>query len=498
MKKNLLKTICITLVAVLCMGSLNAQQARKLDQPTKPVSQFEDATTKITPSNRAVIYSEGFETTTIDIFEGSLPTGWLRSYKGEYNWMVVDDQPNFAPECYNIPNVINKVPPFEGSQFMALSWIDCGKGNWAISEGFALTAGETYEISFQLVMPGYPTWNETSSFECRIGTTPTESAMLSAHLLYTKTERITEWTLVSASFAPPTTGTYYLFFNDNTPLTPSGWGIYHGIDDVKVLSSDLPSCDPAKDLTVNYEVNCEATLSWTAPADNPTAKYNIYRDGDKIVPGHSSTTYLDKPLPSPGGFNPAEPHKWEVRAICPTSNESTGISVEKPLCKECAKASNLTVEIKDNCQIAKLKWDASPDAKSYEVWKDGEKVGDPTVAEFEHIGDYKKETKWDVYAVCEVGKSDPIKETTPACVGINENKFNFSIQPNPAYDKLTISATTNFNSVEIVNFLGQTVLTHANNTTTTTTIDVFSLNAGVYFVRIISNAGTSVQKFVKK
>ncbi|MDR0206207.1 MAG: T9SS type A sorting domain-containing protein [Bacteroidales bacterium] len=264
-------------------------------------------------------------------------------------------------------------------------------------------------------------------------------------------------------------------------------------------STLIAQCDPAKDLKVDYdEVNCDAVLTWTAPADNPGAKYNIYRDDVRIASSHATTTYLDPTLPTVGGFNPAEPHKWEVRAICSTGNETTGISVNKPLCKVCTPASNLKVEIKGNCDIAELTWDASSDATLYKIYKEDELVG--TVAapntSFEMLGEYNKNITWKLITVCSVGEAGAITKIT-SCVGINENKFKFSIQPNPAHDKLTINATTPFNSVNIVNFLGQTVISQ-NNDTQTTTIDVSNLTQGVYFVRIVSDEGTSVQKFVKK
>jgi len=409
MKKNLIKTICITLVAVLCVGSLNAQQARKLDQPTKPVSHLEDAPTEVTPANRAVVYSENFETTIIDIEDGALPTGWTRSFEGQYNWMVVNDQQNYGPNSYNIPNVINKVPPFEGSKFMALSWIDCGLSNWAISEGFQLTAGESYEVSFQLVMPGYPDYDETSSFACRIGMTPTAPDMLTAHLLYTKTERITEWTLVTALFAPPATGTYFLFFHDNTPEVNTGWGIYHGIDDVKVLKSEIVPCDPITNLNVAYTVDCKAELTWTA-STNATS-YKVFRNTEPIAT-------VTEPFFTDEGLDTLKGYTWKVVAVCPDM-DAIEVAKNLPPCKE---------------------------------------------------------------------PQESVKDIT---------KNAFTILPNPAKDKIEIKAENEFNKVEIVNFLGQTVLSHTNDTKTTT-IDVSNLNSGVYFVRIISNLGTSVQKFVKQ
>lgn len=80
----------------------------------------------------------------------------------------------------------------------------------------------------------------------------------------------------------------------------------------------------------------------------------------------------------------------------------------------------------------------------------------------------------------------------------NENvRMGFSILPNPATSNITISAGSNFHTVELVNFLGQTVSSQSN-TGNTASLDVSSLTNGVYFVRITSNEGTDVKKFVKQ
>jgi hypothetical protein len=101
---------------------------------------------------------------------------------------------------------------------------------------------------------------------------------------------------------------------------------------------------------------------------------------------------------------------------------------------------------------------------------------------------------------CVNGSTSPLSEITdPSCyVSIKENvKTGFSIAPNPATNSIAISAENNFHTIEVVSFLGQTVLAQPN-AGNATTLDVSSLTNGVYFVRIISDNGTSVKKFVKQ
>jgi hypothetical protein len=76
-------------------------------------------------------------------------------------------------------------------------------------------------------------------------------------------------------------------------------------------------------------------------------------------------------------------------------------------------------------------------------------------------------------------------------------KTVFSIVPNPATNNIAITAKSDFSKVEIVNFLGQTVLSQSNDSKESR-VDVSNLTNGIYFVRITSDNGTSVQKFVKQ
>ena len=79
---------------------------------------------------------------------------------------------------------------------------------------------------------------------------------------------------------------------------------------------------------------------------------------------------------------------------------------------------------------------------------------------------------------------------------VSENAANsFSIFPNPATTVLNVNAE-GFNTIEIVNLLGQTVYTA--NTTSNMQINISNLNNGVYFVRMNGENGTATQKFIKK
>jgi len=72
-----------------------------------------------------------------------------------------------------------------------------------------------------------------------------------------------------------------------------------------------------------------------------------------------------------------------------------------------------------------------------------------------------------------------------------------SIYPNPASDKLNIKAKTQISNVEILNLLGQAMGSYKVNSNDAQ-IDIASLSAGTYFVRVTIDNASKVYKFIKK
>ena len=224
--------------------------------------------------------------------------------------------------------------------------------------------------------------------------------------------------------------------------------------------------------------------------NNPNARtYNVYRDNQKIA-SVSQTSYTDS------GFDITEGHTWKVTVACP-SEESDPVEKTMEACPvACDKITNGTVTITATAAI--LTWTAVEGATGYKVTR-GEftkTVETPTCTE-EGEFEIGVEYKWTVVTICGSDESDPV-EIKDTYVGIDDIKFaSFSIVPNPAQNDITISAGVNFNKVEIINFLGQTVISQTNDDQTVK-IDVSNLTNGVYFVRIASENGMSVKKFVKQ
>lgn len=73
----------------------------------------------------------------------------------------------------------------------------------------------------------------------------------------------------------------------------------------------------------------------------------------------------------------------------------------------------------------------------------------------------------------------------------------FFIAPNPASSELTITSTSHFGKVVVIDALGKTVLSHDANYAAQTTINISSLSKGVYFLQVSDGTNLTTRKFIK-
>ncbi|RLZ09280.1 T9SS type A sorting domain-containing protein [Faecalibacter macacae] len=80
-------------------------------------------------------------------------------------------------------------------------------------------------------------------------------------------------------------------------------------------------------------------------------------------------------------------------------------------------------------------------------------------------------------------------------LGLNDiNSASVHIYPNPTTDVLNIKSDYNIKSLEVLDLTSKTILVTKNSNQ----IDVKNLNKGIYLLKIESEKGTSIQKFIKK
>ena len=110
---------------------------------------------------------------------------------------------------------------------------------------------------------------------------------------------------------------------------------------------------------------------------------------------------------------------------------------------------------------------------------------------------------WKVTSVNVAGSTDsPIFSFTTGAadpLGIEEISLNtFNVSPNPVKDVVTINTTSGFDTVEVFNQLGQSVLKSSSSLMNNNRLDLSSLNPGIYLMRIRSNNKSKTVKIIKE
>jgi hypothetical protein len=240
-----------------------------------------------------------------------------------------------------------------------------------------------------------------------------------------------------------------------------------------------PPCSPVPEVNVAYTANCKAEISWPSTG---AASYKVFR-GDQQLANITGTTYTDE------GFDPMEGYTWGVKAVC-EGGETDIITKTMP---PCSTYPPVKIALTNEDGKLRVSW---PTEKKVNVYRNDEIIApEYTGTSYLDENPVSGNNCYTVEVVCE-GEVSPMSDKE-CMVGINGFVSTFSIVPNPATDDIMITAKSSFNKVEIVNFLGQTVLSQSNDKDTAK-VDISNLTNGIYFVRITSENGTGVQKFVKK
>ena len=159
-------------------------------------------------------------------------------------------------------------------------------------------------------------------------------------------------------------------------------------------------------------------------------------------------------------------------------------------------ASNLEAAV-DGHNVA-LTWDGTSDAASYIVQRDGETIATVTTTEYTDVvatgGTYR-------YSVTVVDAQGAMSAPTSIMVtvtfaGLNENEVSFGIYPNPAENVLNVRTNALSFEYQMINSIGQVVKSGVANGNAT--LNVSELNNGVYFLKVVANGNTKVEKVIIK
>ena len=249
---------------------------------------------------------------------------------------------------------------------------------------------------------------------------------------------------------------------------------------------------PAAPVVEAYASGDTVHLSWNAVEG--AINYQLYYGGKKFGEPFADTL-LDIQVIEVGEYC------FTITAIneigeSEHSNEACATIVLDPNLKVPA-APVLEARIENDSVV--LTWNAVEGASYYNVYQSEKFLGSTgqlsVTLGLEVVGIYC----FTVTAANLAGESTHSEEV---CVtygeGIEENTASFNVYPNPVNDKLYIETLTQTQTltVEIYDVYGrqQSMV----NGQQSMVIDVTDLNSGVYFVKVVTSEGETVQRFIKK
>ena len=297
----------------------------------------------------------------------------------------------------------------------------------------------------------------------------------------------------------------YTFFDERNPEEKYVFNVnfkYEGIvcnapQNLKVV---VTKDDP------NYNKKYKVTLTWDAIEG--VDGYAVYAASqnvpDGIWMGNVTTNKWINGLDIDGELH------FSVIAICDEDlsiisdrSEEIGVIFSEDLVDDInaiTPPENLTATAKSNSSII-LTWDEVENAHSYFVYCNDVEIANITETTYlvENL-DANKEYCYTVTAMGIDSESDPSEEACATTEGesLAENTSYLNIFPNPVSDNLSITTNQNITEVNIYNILGVTVYNEQCTMNEQLDINVSDFNEGVYFIKVKTENGEIVKRFIKK
>ena len=159
-------------------------------------------------------------------------------------------------------------------------------------------------------------------------------------------------------------------------------------------------------------------------------------------------------------------------------------------------AQNLKLEKSDKINVS---WEAPEQGnpRAYRLIVNGDVVKEETNDMTYVLDDADGYYAVEVVALYEDGKeSVGLFKTIGGTTSVEENEVSFGIYPNPVDDYLYINTNETVKEIHIYNMLGMTVYQTAKYNGNS--INVSELNNGMYLMKVITENGESVKRFIKK
>ena len=317
-----------------------------------------------------------------------------------------------------------------------------------------------------------------------------------------------------------------------------GGGIINGEECSFILTVENAACEAPKNLTYSIKQDSynNLVLNWEAPEDAENVTYNIYTSYSSapLANNITETTFTFDNLEAgeyqffvrasynngeclseisnivrPTIYSCAENDKCEL-TISAIDLENDGwdfgyISIKGSLSNLEYKAELSDLGSTNNPVI--IPFELCPDKYQF-TWVPGnwdEEVGFSINFQGEelyrvNIGDINETFKnkpmfFEYELACETNNDEPEPEPEPD--GLTENETGLNIHPNPVNDRLYIETENDIENITIFDIFGRQQQL-SNSSHQHSVIDVSNLTSGIYFIKINTNNGEIVKRFVKK
>lgn len=246
-----------------------------------------------------------------------------------------------VPACWNIENIsgtkitsantpiMNGIGPRTGTNYV---WSRYGTNNWIFAPAIQLTAGQSYDFSFN-----YVNVDATSGFTVDVawGSNPASVDMVNPLGTISNPTNNT-YAQAKYSFTPSTTDVYYFGVKVNSTFAP--W--YLCLDDFKVELS--PTCNEPTDVTVSNITTNSADIGWTAPVNGtPPLSYSIYYSTSNTAPTLTTAPTISGVTTNPKtitGLVASSTYYVWVRSIC-SATDSSSWTLVKQFATQCEAIS---------------------------------------------------------------------------------------------------------------------------------------------------------------
>lgn len=220
---------------------------------------------------------------------------------------------------------------------------------------------------------------------------------------------------------------------------------------------------------VEVGTGVHVTLTWTSGSWDSECSFTVsYEDGDIITTGSS--------------LNSSYNFQFDVNCA------------GEPMTYD--PVQNLVATVAGNDVTLTWSAPATGNPVSYIVKRDGVQVGEVTELTYEDNDLPDATYTYNIIAKYVDGTSLPVSVTAVvSTLGMEENEVTFGVYPNPTTGVLNIVTNANNYEYQVINCVGQVVVSGNANGKTTLNINE---NSGVYFLRIVADGEVVVRKVTVK